>query len=61
MKKFLGFLFLVFVLVSFVYAGLTVYVCESGSKINLKPIGIDYTCTCIREGGYQHMVCEKNQ
>ena len=60
MKKFLGFLFLIFVLASFVYATTSMYVCEKGT-VNLKPIGIDYTCTCIREGGYQHMVCEKNQ
>ena len=58
MKKFLGFLFLVFVLVSFVYAGSTVYVCESGSKINLKPIGINYECSCIK-ANHKEMVCEK--
>ena len=60
MKKFLAILFLIFLLVSLVYAATSMYVCEKGT-VNLKPMGIDYTCTCIRDGGYQHMVCEKNQ
>ena len=59
MKKFLGFLFLVFVLVSFVYSASTVYVCESGSKINLKSIGINYECSCIKTD-HKEMVCTKN-
>lgn len=59
MKKFLGFLFLVFVLVSIVYATSTVYVCESGSKINLRPLGINYECSCIKTD-HKEMVCTKN-
>ena len=37
MKKFLGFLFLLLVFVIVVFTASTVYVCETGSKINLKP------------------------
>ena len=59
MKKFLCVLFLILLLVSLVYAATSMYVCEKGT-VNLKPMGIDYTCTCVRDG-YSHMVCEKNQ
>ena len=60
MKKFLGFLFLLFLLVSLVYATSTMYVCEK-STINLRPLGIDYSCVCAGVKGSHHMVCEKNQ
>lgn len=60
MKKFIGFLFLALLLISLVYAATSMYVCEKGT-VNLKQMGIDYTCTCTRDGGYKHMVCEKNK
>lgn len=58
MKKFLGFLFLLFVLVSIVYTSATIYVCENSSRINLKPIGINYECSCVKTN-HKGMICEK--
>ena len=60
MKKFLGFLFLLLVLVfvTVVFTASTVYVCETGSKINLKSVGINYECSCSKINP-KEMVCEQ--
>ncbi len=56
MKKFLGFLFLLLVFVTVVFSASTVYVCETDSKINLKPVGINYECSC-NTTTHKEMIC----
>ena len=58
MKKFLGFLFLLLVFVIAVLTTSTYYVCETGSRINLKSIGIDYECSC-KNTTHKEMICKK--
>ena len=57
MKKFLGFLFLLLVFATAVLVTSTVYVCETGSRINLKSVGINYECSC-KTITHKEMICE---
>lgn len=61
MKKFLGFLFLLFFAVAFTYVLTASYLCDNSATINLRKVGVDYTCKCSRCGKYSHVACEKNQ
>lgn len=61
MKKLLIFLWLICCLFALIYVSTAIYVCDYDSTINLKSLGVDYTCKCTHANRYNKIACEPNE
>ena len=59
MKKIFVFLWLLLCICAITYVTSSIYVCDTGSTINLKPVGINYECKCSKCGNYSGISCKK--
>lgn len=61
MKKFLLFLLCMIMLVALIYVSMGMIVCDFNTTINLKPLGLDYTCKCSHTNKYTNITFEVNE